>query len=96
MLVSPLGLFNIFFIQEIDLHFAKAKRGYSQTSKMENFAIVLNSFYPLTIVAKLSNLDAARCPGYTSLNKPFNAKSLPHIEFSQFFLIVNHLTDFWQ
>ena len=42
-----------------------SKVSYPQsTSKTESFASIVNGYKPLTIVAKLSIVDALRSPGY--------------------------------
>ena len=42
--------------------------GPGQTSKMEHFAKIVNSFYPLTIFLKRSILDVWQGSEYTSLS----------------------------
>ena len=37
-----------------------------QTSKMENFATIINNFEPLIVVAKLTILEVRRGPSYAS------------------------------
>ena len=44
-------------------------RGVASTCRMESFAIIVNGFKPLTIVAKLTILDVGGDPGYVSVQR---------------------------
>ena len=52
------------FIVCIGAH--RCSHGPLETYKTESFTAIVNNYYPLTIVAKFSILDACGGPGYTS------------------------------
>ena len=49
----------------------EAQLGSLQTSKMENLSTIVNSFYPLTIAAKLSILDGYEGSDNSSVRSRF-------------------------
>ena len=55
--------------KQITLHSAGARSEHYQTSKIELFSKIVNSFYSLTIFAKSSILDVWKGSEYTSLNQ---------------------------
>ena len=65
----------------------------SQTSKMENFATLINDFYPLKIVAKFSILDISEDLGYDS-GFPGIFRGLQYCTFSMKRLLTKYFAKF--